>query len=372
MDGGPFSEKTPRRFLPVTGQAGNYHLKTPGIINVNWLEVGFGISTSDMTSVSGNHNGVYSIELKLDGKTVYTYAVERFAFDQTHAINAYIDYPEFLKTHRFIQKCFIPPGSKISLYPQSVNRGIINFNDDAIHQVEYIVKDVAGNTSSLSIKVKSSQVRNHDPISKPSDVLFRYDQRNEFSNAKVKVIIMPGNLYDNVDFKYATLPKRPGAFSVIHCIHNRFTPIHDSYDLWIKPDSTIGKYTDKAVIESTTGLCEGGIYQDGYIKAQAHSFGDFYVRLDTTPPFIIPLNIKNGSVMAKSRGIFLKIGDNISGVKSYAGKIDGKWVLMEWDYKSKILSYAFNNDIAAGKHKFELTVTDNKNNIAHFSADFNK
>jgi hypothetical protein len=183
---------------------------------------------------------------------------------------------------------------------------------------------------------------------------------------------MPGNLYDNVDFKYSTLPKRPGAFSVIHCIHNRFTPIHDSYDFWIKPDSTIGKYADKAVIESTTGLCEGGIYQDGYIKAQAHSFGDFYVRLDTTPPFIIPLNIKNGSVMAKSRGIFLKIGDNISGVKSYAGKIDGKWVLMEWDYKSKILSYAFNNDIAAGKHKFELTVTDNKNNAAHFSADFNK
>ena len=67
--------------------------------------------------------------------------------------------------------------------------------------------------------------------------------------------------------------------------------------------------------------------------------------------------------MVKSRGIFLRIGDNLSGVKSYAGKIDGKWVLMEWDFKTKILSYTFNNDIVPGKHIFELTISDNKNNI---------
>ncbi len=371
LDGNPFSEKTPRRFLAVIGKAGSYRLKTPGIINVSGA-VGFGISTTDVTSVSPNHNGIYSVELKLDGKTVYTYAVERFAFDQTHAINAYIDYPEFLRSHRFIQKCFILPGSKISLYPQSINRGIINFNDDALHQLDYVVKDVAGNTSSLSIKVKSTAAQSQVPANKASGTWFRYDQKNEFSNEKVKVIIQPGNLYDDLDFNYSTLPKRPGTFSAVHRIHNRFTPIHDAYDIWIKPDSTIGKYADKAVIESSDGLCEGGDYQDGYIKAQAHSFGDFFVRLDTVPPVIIPLNIKNGSIMAKARGIFLKIGDNLSGIKSYSGKIDGKWILMERDYKSKILSYTFNNDIAPGKHKFELAVSDNKNNIAHFTAEFNR
>lgn len=74
--------------------------------------------------------------------------------------------------------------------------------------------------------------------------------------------------------------------------------------------------------------------------------------------------------MVKSRGIFLRIGDNLSGVKSYAGKIDGKWVLMEWDFKTKILSYTFNNDIVPGKHIFELTISDNKNNISYFTADF--
>jgi len=368
LDGNPFSEKTPRKFLAVTGKAGNYRLVKPAVINLSGA-VGFGLSTNDMNSVSENHNGVYSIELKLDGKTVYSFAVERFAFDQTHAINAYIDYPEFLKTHRFIQKCFILPGSKISLYPQSINRGIINFNDNELHDLEYVVKDVAGNTSILNIKVKSAGSVNKGP-DKITGTLFHYDQKNEFSNQKVKVFIMPGNLYDDVDFTYSTLPKPPGAFSEVHRIHNRLTPIHDGYDLWIKPDSTIGKYKDKAVIVNTAGVCDDGTYQDGYVKATVHSFGDFYVRVDTVPPVITPLNIKNGKNLSASRRIYLKIRDNLSGIKSYNGKIDGKWVLMEWDYKSKILSYTFNSDIATGKHKFELAVTDNKNNIANFVAEF--
>ena len=234
LDGNPFSEKTPRQFLGVTGGNGNYHLTQPGTLNLSG-SIGFGITANDMNSTSPNHNGIYSIELKLDGKTVYTFAVERFAFDQTHAINAYIDYPEFLKTHRWMQKCFILPGSRISLYPQSINRGIINFTDDAVHQVEYVVKDVAGNTSTLSFNVKSSSVKNLNAVLKPKGTLFKYNQMNEFSNNKVKVVVMPGNLYDDVDFVYSSSPKRPGTYSAVHSILNRFTPVHDSYDLWIKP-----------------------------------------------------------------------------------------------------------------------------------------
>ena len=370
LGGDPFSEKTPRRFFPVTGRDGHYRLSKPVVINASG-QTGFGVTASDMTSVSPNHNGIYSAELKLDGQTVYTFVVERFAFDQTHAINAYIDYPEFLKTHRWVQKCFILPGSKISLYPQSVNRGIINFNDDAIHHLEYIIKDAAGNTSTLNVDVKSNSAQLSTVNNLPR-TLFHYDRPNEFSNDKLKVMIAAGNLYDDVDFTYSTLPRKPGAYSITHVIHNRFTPLHDTYSIWIKPDSTIGKYTNKAVIVNTDGICENSIYEDGYVKSQARTFGAYYIRIDTVPPFIIPLNIKKGLVKKLPKGIFLKIGDQLSGVKSYAGKIDGTWVLMEWDYKTRILSCIFNKDIKAGKHSFDLTVIDNKDNTSYFTADFYK
>ncbi|MDB5009557.1 MAG: family metallopeptidase [Mucilaginibacter sp.] len=92
LDNKPFSEKTRHEFLQAAGGAGHYHLVKPGVITLNG-QIGFGINANDMNSSSANHNGIYSLELKLDGKTVYTFVMERFAFDQTHAINAYIDYP---------------------------------------------------------------------------------------------------------------------------------------------------------------------------------------------------------------------------------------------------------------------------------------
>jgi hypothetical protein len=371
LDSKPFSENTPHEFLSVAGVAGNYHLVKPKIIELSG-NIGFGITTSDMNSASANHNGVYSIQLKLDGKDVYTFVMEHFAFDQTHAINGYIDYPTFLTLHRFIQKCFIPPGSNITLYPQSINRGIINFDDDELHEVEYVVKDVAGNTSTLTLKVKSKRLLQSTAIVKPAGTLFHYDQVNVLNTDKVKVTINPGNLYDDIDFTYAELPKKPGVYSATYRIHNKFTPIHDRYDIWIKPDVDLGALGDKAVIDGTGGLCDSSKYENGYVKARARAFGDYYIKLDTTAPYIMPLNIHKGSILAKSKGIFLKIGDNLSGVKTYNGKIDGKWVLMEWDFKTKILSYTFDGSITSGKHTFELAVGDAKNNFSQFTADFNR
>lgn len=367
----PFSEKTQRQFFAVKGAAGHYHLTKPQIISVSG-ETGFGITATDMNSTSFNHNGVYSIELKVDGTTIYTFAAERFAFDQTHAINAYIDYPAFLSSHRFIQKCFMLPGTKISLYPQSINRGVINFNDDAVHDVEYVVKDIAGNTSTLSVKVKSAPVNDGTIPVLTGTTLFHYDQQNEFNADKLRVVIPAGNLYDDLNFTYSASPEKPGMYSLVHHIHNHFTPINDTFQIWIKPDEKIGKNIGKAVIINANGVCEGGTYDNGYIKASARTFGDYYIRVDSTPPSIRPLNIRNGANMSKMPHIAFKISDNMSGIHTYLGKIDGKWVLMEWDYKTKVLSYKFDKDITSGKHIFELTVTDNKDNISQFSAYFFK
>ena len=74
--------------------------------------------------------------------------------------------------------------------------------------------------------------------------------------------------------------------------------------------------------------------------------------------------------MKLARSINFRMSDNLSGIKSYTGTIDNKWFLMELYYKTKILSYTFSGDIAQGKHTFKLTLVDNKNNFADFTADF--
>jgi hypothetical protein len=368
LNGEPFSEYTPKESHKVAGANGSYHLVPSTVLALNG-QIGFGIGAYDMNSTSMNHNGAYSIQLNVDGKPVYTFAVERFAFDQTHAINAIIDYPLHLSTAREIQKSFILPGNKISVFPQSVNRGLISFNDDALHEVMYIVKDVAGNTSTLKFKVQSSS-KAPAAVQQLAGTLFNYNQRNEFTAPNIKVVVDPGNLYDDLNFIYSTSAKRPGAYSVVHHVHNKFTPIHDTYQLWIKPDAAMGNYTGKAVIANIAGGSEGGIYEDGYIKTNARGFGNFEIRVDTVPPNITPINIHDGANLSAVKTIHFKVSDNLSGVRTYNGKIDGKWVLVEWDYKTRLLNYIFDDTITPGKHTFELVVGDNKNNFTQYTANF--
>ncbi|WP_295767101.1 M23 family metallopeptidase [uncultured Mucilaginibacter sp.] len=370
LNGKPFSENTFREPYAVTGASGNYRLTKPQTLNLSG-DIGFGITANDLNNSSANRNGIYSVELKLDGRTVYTFAVERFAFDQTHAINGYIDYPQFIQYKRWIQKCFIPPGSRITLYPQNENRGIISFRDTLLHDVEYLVKDVAGNVSTLKLKVQSS-IPKDKPVVTYSGTKFSYNQRNEFNNAAVKVVVDPGNLYDDLDFKYSTLPQKPGMYSVIHRIHNRLTPIHDHINLWIKPDASIGSLANKAVIVNTMRGSMGGKFEDGYIKAQPAVFGDYYIKVDTTAPRIVPINISNGANLAAAKSISLRASDDLSGLKSVVAKIDGKWILLTQDYRTRIYRYTFDESVSAGKHEFEVTATDAKDNVSQYRVTFNK
>jgi len=364
----PFSENTVKQFIPVTGPTGNYRLKEASPVRLSG-ESAFGITTNDMNSTSFNHNGVYSIQLNADGKIVFVFTVDRFAFDQTHAINSHLDYPAFLTSGRWMQKSFVDPGNQIGLYNGTQNRGVIDFNDDATHNLEYIVKDIAGNTSTLKFQVKSTPPAIAEtPAAK--GVFFKYDQQNTFSTDQVKVIVPVGDLYDNLDFIYSTLPRKAGAYSAIHHIHNRFTPLHDNFEIWIKPDVSLGNFADKAVIVNTGHGGQSSVFQDGFVKASVRGFGNYYIALDTVAPVIVPINISDGKNMAGSSNITFRIGDNLSGIKSYNAYIDGQWVLLEHDYKSKLFRYFFEEHCLPGKHKLELTVSDMKDNIKKLTLTF--
>lgn len=368
LNGKPFSESTTKQFIAVTGAAGNYRLKEASPIQLSG-QSGFGITTNDRNSTSMNRNGIYSIQLNADGKTVFMFTADRFAFDQTHAINSHIDYPAFLTYGRWIQKSFVDPGNNIGLYSGTQNRGIIDFNDDAIHDLEYVVKDVAGNTSVLKFKVKSTTPPQTE-ITPPKGSFFKFDQQNMFVTDQVKVEIAPGNLYDNLDFMYSILPRKVGGYSVVHRIHNRFTPLNDSFDLSIKPDISLGNYADKALIVNANHGSQGGFFKDGFVKAKIKTFGDYYIAIDTIAPVIIPLNISEGKNMAASKFMSFRISDNLSGIKSYHAYIDNQWVLLEHDYKSKQFRYFFDEHCPAGKHQLNIIVTDQKDNVKKLTLNF--
>jgi murein DD-endopeptidase MepM/ murein hydrolase activator NlpD len=366
----PFSEYTPKQYFQALGSNGTYHIA--GTINVSG-EVGFGVTTTDRHNGASGINGVYSIELELDGKKIFTSSLEKFAFENSKAINSHIDYPAFLTSKRSIQKSFVDPGNPLQIYSGLVNNGRIEFNDLQTHVLKYTITDSKGNKSILPFSVKADG--NVSPVTPdaPAGPLFSYNKQNEFNTEGVKVVLPKGTLYNDMNFVY-TVKTRPAGlvYSAVHQIHNNMTPLHIGFELWIKADASLANLKDKAVIVSTGGASQGGTFENGYIKALPRNFGSFYVTVDTTAPTVTPLNISEGKNMAGISRMNFKIRDNLSGIKSFNGYIDGSWVLMEFDTKTATLWHTFDEHTGNGKHQLKLVVEDMKGNVKNYLVNFYK
>lgn len=369
LNGKTFNEFTPKQAIGITGANGNYKAVAP--ISLTG-EVGFGVVTTDRHNGASGINGVYSIQLEMDGKMIYTSALERFAFENSKAINSHIDYPTYLNTKRSIQKSFVDPGNPLKIYSGLVNSGKINFNDGVTHQLRYIITDSKGNSSILPFTVNAGTAPITAPII-PSGLIYPYNKVNEFNTEDIKVVFPKGTLYNDLNFVYKKLPKPVGnAWSAIHQIHNRYTPLHIGFDLWIKADQLPENLRSKALIVNSNGSTQGGSYDNGFVKATPRNFGSFYIAIDTIAPRISPINIAEGKSMAGLSKMIFKISDNLSGIKSFNGYLDGKWILMEFDAKTATLWHSFDERTTSGKHSLELVVTDMKENTRRYTIHFSK
>ncbi len=372
LNGNSFNEFTPKQYFQVIGGNGNYKLNQVTTINLSG-EVGFGIVVNDRHNGASGNNGVYSISLSVNGNVVFTSAVAQFSFENSRAINSHIDYPTFLKTKQSIQKSFVDPGNPLQIYFNLVNSGRITFDDGKIHRLNYTITDSKGNKSRLDFNVNANDKAVINTPTLPAGTPFNYNNLNEFSNDEIKLIIPKGALYNdlNLIYKKSARPAR-NAFSEIHHIHNNYTPLHTGFDLWLKADSSILKYPNKALIVNSNRSSQGGYFENGWVKAKPRTFGNFFIAIDTIPPNITPVNIANGKNMTGITKMSFRISDGLSGIKRFNGYIDGKWILMEFDAKTASLWHSFDEKTSKGAHNFELVVEDMKENLKRYTIQFTR
>jgi len=339
-------------------------------------KVYFGVNTYDPFNKGKNKNGVYSIELLVDSNLIYAHDLEIFSFAETRYLNSLIDYKEYKLKKRMVQKSFIQPNNHLSIYKTAINRGIIDFDDNNVHQVTYFISDMAGNVSTLLFYVKSSI-----PVEKitidteqkgKTGKWFSYTINNIFKTDDL-IFEVPGKaIYDTLYFDYKVLPGLNNSFSKVYQLHYDYVPLHTWCNLLIKSDTLPAELQDKALIVKIDNDNEftsvGGEWEDGYIKTRIRKFGEYCILTDTTPPEIIPFNISNNKNIAKQNTIRIKITDELSGINSYRGTLNDKWILMEYDEKNDLLIYKFDELLNKGENIFILEVIDNKDNFAKYKA----
>jgi len=349
-------------------------------------ETGFGIECFDTETGSTNPNAVFSIELQSGGRRMYYAEFEKFAFEDTRYVNTHIDFSEKEINNIKIQKCFVSKNNQLGIYKGLRNYGIMNFNDNSDHWMRIILKDIAGNTSTLIFKVKGTTaeiIAKDTALVSPEkpycDALFNCEADNYYKDDNIEVSIPINALYDDVFFTINKFPKNADTYSPVYRIKNKETAIHIPYLLKIKANNLPVQLQKKAVVVTLTAKGNyhyiGGNYADGWVIANPRVFGSFTVVTDTSAPNINPsfkIHAKNVADFSTTNEIRITIVDNLSGINTYRGTIDNRWVLFEYDAKSNVLTYTFDERIKSGNHTLRLEVTDNTDNKSNLEVTFKK
>lgn len=365
------------RKINVSGGHGNYYIPAENEIRISGL-AGFGIKAFDLLNDSYNKCAVFSIELAIDSITMFKYAMDGFSFNESRFINSHIDYETYLRENIYIERTFVLPNDKLSVYKDIVNRGIFNFNDGKTHNAEITVTDIHNNKSSLSFKVKAQSEKSHDvaeTIDKDLKVM-PFNKSNKFVSENISISIPSGALYDTLFFAYKNTAGSRDMLSDLHYVHNKYTPVQRAYTLSVKPGIIpVGKESKMLIVnlgDDQKKSAMNSFWSDGYLTAEVMSFGKFYVGIDSIAPVISASGLVSGAILTGKKEIKIRITDEFSGIKSYEPNIDGKWVLFEYDQKNSLLTYRFDEQrISKGiKHSLSLKVSDNKDNISFYSCDF--
>jgi hypothetical protein len=108
----------------------------------------------------------------------------------------------------------------------------------------------------------------------------------------------------------------------------------------------------------------------GDLTAVAASFGSFFIFADTVKPTIKPIRFQQK--MEKENRMSFKVSDNMGLDKfmDWRAEVDGKWILMSFDYKSRMLTHYFDDRISSGEHTLKLSVSDKQGNEQILQATF--
>ena len=360
--------------LGMKGGNGFYTVNSPDTVNVSG-NIYFGIETTDFSDNSGMKNGVPSVALSVDNEQIYSHHLEKFAFANTRYVNSLVDFPLLIHSNRKVQRSYIAPNNKNDIYGKVKNHGIVNFSDAKAHKIVYTVTDLYSNESRLVFWVKSHPPTGRRPENKILNgvQMMHCTEANHFSRPDIIFDLPKDALYDDLDFEYSSEPPLPGLYARMHKVHNEDTPLHVYCELSIKPVALPKELMNKAVIVAVeTGrrmYSKGGKWENGFLKAQVRDFGDYSIAVDTEAPDIRPVNVKPGKNVSRQGSIMFKISDYLSGIHSYRGTMNGKWILMDYDAKNNLLTYLFDEHMQKGKNIFKLVVTDEVGNKSSWEAN---
>ncbi|WP_318643251.1 M23 family metallopeptidase [Flavobacterium ardleyense] len=333
-------------------------------------KVGIGFSGYDSNNVSPNKNGIYSAKGFINGKQKFENRFESYHFDDTRYINALLDYSRLKKTGERVQKMFAEKPFPLPTLSTDKDQGIIdvkpNFNQ--IYKLE--IADYNGNKAIFSIPIEYGiQPQPLGSLPKTTPYFIDSDKEYIFEKDSMEVSFPVGTFYNNFYLDFDVRNK-------IMYLDNTDVPVQKNFKVAITDSSYSAEAIPKTFIASVVGNRKSynrTTFKNNVFTTYVRSLGNFSLAQDTKAPTISIANSIEGKTINGYKTLTLTIGDDLSGINDYKGYLNGKWILFDYDYKSRKIIHDFSDNIYQdGRNDLKIIVTDNVGNSATFETHFFK
>ncbi len=355
----------PYRLTLTPQENGNYKAEPITALG----EIGFGVSTIDKLDLAANRNGVFEITTAINGQENLKFQMNRFSFSETRYVNRLIDYGYYKKYRSRISKLYVEPNNPLSVYKKKENNGILTVKDSLSYSYLIEIKDFKNNSTTIEVPIqgkKVDQIKIKETIETPDLALA--NENFTYNSGLFDLLIPKGSLYEDTYLDISVSGETAK-------IHNDQTPLHKNmtlaFDVSRYKDEDLKKMYIGRVISDKKSSYSRTYKKGKRFSTRTRTFGTYSLFSDTQKPVIVPINVASKKWISSATHLKIKINDSGSGVKSYRGTLNGKFILMEYDYKTGMLIYDFNDKIVTdSENNFKLVVLDNVGNRATFETTF--
>lgn len=350
---------------------------------------GFAVETVDQQDGGSNKNGTVALKMWLNDSLHYSHSIDEFGFDETRYLNSLITFDEYKCCTDRATKLYVEPNNQLSFVQGNPAGYRFGESDSNSYSLRIEASDRAGNRSIVEfdfqgIAHEAQMTLSEQPLVYPDDALWlAHNEAHRLTADEARCIIPAGVLYTDVYFPQpvseplGSMHKSRPLFSPAYRFGHTGIPAHTYFTLDLPLPSLPQGIREQQLcfveIEDNGGIeWWPGEWTAGRFTGRSREFGRYAITADTLPPVIDPVNIYARKNVSKNSSILFRVNDDFSGIDKIVGTIDGNWVLMEWDPKTRRLWYTFDEHCPPGEHTFELHVTDNCGNRAEYVVFFSR
>lgn len=330
-------------------------------------KIGFALNSYDLSTNSYNKNGIYKVATYINGSQNFKFEFDTFAFDESKHINYFIDFSRYKKLKQRFQKLFVKESYPLSLIAGNTKNGFIDIKPNVTYTYKIEVFDYHGNKTIVNVPITYEKEVNATPVTSKGNFYIKTKSDYNFEFEKTAVYIPVNALYENASLN---ISEKAGVLD----IENNFEAIQNGLTVTLDMSHLSEEEQKKAFVGTVYGLkldYNSSFRKASKVSSKVKAFGKYKVGFDNVAPRIYNSNFIEGSNISKLSTLSVSISDALSGIDTYNAYLNGEWILMEYDYKTKKLVHNLKDGkVISGKNDIKIVVTDKLDNTATFSSNF--